>query len=65
MSILARLKRGSLLLKKEIDERKPEITNGLINNIPFDGNAFDNVGGFEPLQNLNTNLNLIEASDLD
>jgi len=67
MPILARLKKGSFQLANKIEERKPEILNGLISNFPFDNRngAFDGIRGIQTLQHLETGQNLIELMDMD
>jgi len=58
-------KAGELKLLGNINTRIPTITDGLIANFPFDNTAFDSVYGVEPETNINSNINLIEAVELD
>lgn len=64
MGTAARLgKDGTFLLNDSLNERLPVVTDGLIVHYPLDskGGGFDVIGGTGTVQNLEQNVNLVEA----
>lgn len=64
MTTIARIKKdGSLLLKNEINERLPVITDGLVAYYPLDSQAggVDVIGGNGTVQNLESGVNILDA----
>lgn len=68
MGTVAKLyKNGTFVLKDDLSERLPVITDGLVVHYPLDGKggAFDIVGGTGTDQNIESGINLIESMAMD